>query len=334
MRVAIVRLTSLGDVVHTLPVAHAIRSHAPDAHVVWLAEEAARPLLVDNPSVDAFVSVPIRRWQKQLRNPFGVAGVVGEFRTLRDQLRSLRLDAVIDVQGLLKSAIFALAPRAPVRVGFAWRHAREPLSSLSLTHRVTPPSSAVHVVDKNLSLLAPLGIAPRDVQFPLPRFAAERERIEAWLGERHLSTGDRVVALLPATRRPSKQWASDAYLELARRLRRAAAVRILVPVGPGEEALAELFAQELAEGYVPMPTSSIPELVELVRRASLVVGNDTGPLHIAAAVGVPTIGLFGPTSALRNGPYGPLGHAIASPTGRMRDIPVDAVFRASMVRLG
>src|SRR5215813_3744270 len=169
MRVAIVRLSSLGDVVHTLPLAHALRQgvlHVP--YVVWIVEEREQSLLLDNPAGDDVVVAPTRRWRRELHARGGTARVLREFRALGRRLQALRLDVAIDVQGLLKSAIFTVMTRARMRIGFSRRQARDPLSCLVTTHRVSPPPGLHHIVDQNLSLLEPLGIAPGEVVFPLP----------------------------------------------------------------------------------------------------------------------------------------------------------------------
>jgi heptosyltransferase-1 len=331
-RIAIVRLTSLGDVIHTLPVAAAIRDRDPTARILWLAEERERILLDGNPVVDAVISVPLRRWRRQLTSPAGIRRTLHELRDLTGQLRSERIDAAIDVQGWPhKTSPVVRATRAPVRIGFDRRHARHPLATWFTTHRVTPPASAEHVVDQNLALLEPLGLGidgpPR---FPFPRYPEADERAQEWL-RRHGATNDRtIVVLLPSTRGRAKLWPAPSYNELARRLLKDPSVIVLILGGPGEEALLETVRRGLPEErafvFAPEP---IPELAGVIRRAHITIGNDTGPLHVAAASGVKALGLFGPTRGARNGPYGPDGAYIQSPTGRMSDITVDEVVAAA-----
>jgi heptosyltransferase-1 len=158
-------------------------------------------------------------------------------------------------------------------------------------------------------------------------------RRAAFLGEHGLGTSDRLVAVLPGTRGPAKQWPPERYLELARRVAPMQGVRLVLVGSPDEHSLLDRIVRGL-DGHSPITfTGPIDDLVVLLRRANLVVGNDTGPLHIAAALGRPTIGLFGPTRSERNGPYGPTGWSIQSPTGRMRDIAVEGVLRATLERL-
>jgi heptosyltransferase I len=330
MRIAIVRLTSLGDVVHTLPVAHALRRQSPNAYIVWIVEEREQTLLVNNPAVDEVVVGPTRRWRRELRTPTGAIRVLKEWQGLRDRLRSLRLDVAIDVQGLLKSTLFTVLTRAPVRIGFGWRHARDPFSSLFTTHWVTPPPDAVHMVHKNLSLLEPLGISVEPIAFPLPVMPEAEQRAEAHLQAQGVTPHDRVVVLLPATRRRAKQWPPTYYRQLAERLAKENGAYVLLVGAPSEDDLLQHIARGLDGHRILTCVPRLPDLAAFLHRAHLAIGNDTGPLHLAAALGVPTIGLYGPTRSEQNGPYGPRIRAIQSSTEAMEDIWVDTVFQAAI----
>jgi len=200
-RIAIVRFTSLGDVVHTLPLAAALRRHDPSARVIWLVEEHEQILLNGNPIVDDVLLVPLRRWREQLTSPSGFGTIRRELGALRQQLRELAIDVAIDVQGWAhKTSPFVRMTQAPLRVGFDRRYARDPMSTWFTTVRVTPAATAKHVVDLNLALLEPVGIvAPGKVEFALPAWPGADARIAAWLRERAIRT-PRLVALLPSTR--------------------------------------------------------------------------------------------------------------------------------------
>ena len=225
-----------------------------------------------------------------------------------------------------KTSPFVRMTRAPLRVGFDRRYARDPVSTLFTTVQVTPPPSARHVVDLNLALLGPVGITtPGEVDFPLPAWPDADARIAAWLRERAIRT-PRLVALLPSTRGRQKLWPAESFNELARRLLADGGTTLLLLGGPGEEARLEQVRGSLpADRTIVWAGGTVPELTEILRRTDLVIGNDTGPLHLAAAHDVPSLGLFGPTRGARNGPYGPSGAFIQSPTGKMADISVDEV---------
>lgn len=332
-RIAIVRLTSLGDVIHTLPVAAAIRDGDPGARIIWLAEEREQVLLHDNPVVDEVITVPLRRWRRQLTS---VAGVRRAFRERRDMIAALHareIDVALDVQGWPhKTSPLVRATRARTRIGFDRRHARHPLATWFTTHRVTPSREAVHIVDQNLALLEPLGLGPAgEARFPLPAYAEAQERADGWL-RAHAMIGPSRIVLLPSTRGRAKLWPAASYRELAQRLLAAHPdVQILILGGPGEQALLdEVCAGLPPERAVTAAPGPIPELVGLIRRAHLTIGNDTGPLHVAAASAVPALGLFGPTRGARNGPYGSHCGFIQSPTGRMADISVEDVLAAAL----
>jgi lipopolysaccharide heptosyltransferase I len=329
-RLAIVRLTSLGDVIHTLPVAAAIKRQEPKSRVIWLAEERERIVLDDNPVVDEVIAVPLRRWRDMARRPSGLRQANREFRDLRRALRELKLDAALDVQGWPhKTSPLAWLSRAPLRVGFSRAFARHPLATLFTTARVTPPADARHVVDQNLALLGPLAIRSNGpAEFPLPRFAEAETWAAAWWHDHGLG-GRRVVALLPSTRGAAKLWPVESYRALALRLLEDPATFVLALGGPGEEKrLADVIADAPPTRAFAIAPGPIPQLVGLLRRVDLAVGNDTGPIHVAAASHVPSLGLFGPTRGDRNGPYGPLGRYLQSPTKRMGDIDLGAVWQA------
>lgn len=329
-RIAIVRFTSLGDVVHTLPVAAAIREHEPTARIIWLVEENEQVLLRDNPVVDDVVIVPLRRWREQLTSSSRWRTIRHEFGALRQQLTDLHIDVTIDVQGWgHKTSPFVRLTRAPMRVGFDRRYARDPLSTLFTTVHVTPPPTAVHVVDLNLALLGPLGISAAAARFPLPAFTDAEARIAQWLKDRAIRT-PRLVALLPSTRGAQKLWPAESFNELGRRMLAKGDTTLLVLGGPGEESRLDRARADLpADRAIVWAGGPVAELTAILRRTDLVIGNDTGPLHLAAAHDVPALGLFGPTRGARNGPYGPRGAFIQSPTGRMADITVDEVEAAA-----
>jgi heptosyltransferase-1 len=330
-RVAIVRLTSLGDVIHTIPVAAAIKRHDPKTRVIWLAEERERVVLDDNAVVDEVIAVPLRRWRTMAHRPSGLRQANREFRELRKTLRDLKLDAALDVQGWPhKTSPLAWLSRAPLRIGFSRAFARHPLATLFTTVHVTPPPDARHIVDQNLALVGALGIdgLSSSVGFPLPRFAeADTWAAEWW--KTHGLEDRRVVALLPSTRGAAKLWPVASFRGIAQRFLADPATVVLSLGGPGEEQrLTEVITGLDPSRAIAVAPGPIPRLVGLLRRVDLAVGNDTGPIHIAAASDVPSLGLFGPTRGDRNGPYGPLCRYVQSPTRAMDDISVDAVWDA------
>lgn len=331
-RVAIVKLSSLGDVVHSLPSARAIRRWWPRAELTWIVERREEAILVGNPDLDHVVSVDTRLWRREFRRVSGGPQVLVKLRGLVTRLRAGRFDVAVDLQGLWKSGVITRLTRAPVRIGLAGGECRERANAWFTNRHVTPPPGAVHVVDRYLAVVAGLGVGPDalgPVEFPIaPRPEAAR-RVTRWLEDEGIKPDTPIVVLNPGSGGDGKRWTVEAFRRLGEELAVRLTARVVLAWGPGEELLAQAIAHGMRTGALVPPATTIVEMVELFRRAALIVGGDTGPIHIAAALGVPTVGLYGPTSARRNGPYGSRAIALQSPTGRMEGISVDEVLAAA-----
>ena len=332
MKALVVRLSSVGDVIHTLPALAALKSHGWE--VAWLVEPASRPLLEGHPMIERVVTLPAAR----------------SFRpsTARQALRLLRADprdVALDFQGLWKSAFWARLSRARRVIGFDGPWRREALSALLLSERVELSTDQPHVIDKNLALLRALGIdAVGSREFPLPPAALRSQAVEAGIAERGLSS---FVVLNPGGGWASKLWPPERYGAVARGLRDRG-FRSLVTWGPGDERLADRVAAASDGAAEPCFPTTLLELAALFRKARLVVAGDTGPLHLACAVAVPVVGIYGPTEPARNGPFSPLDVVVrrtplCSPCHRrrcrthdgvMEAITPDEVLRAIDARLG
>jgi ADP-heptose:LPS heptosyltransferase len=204
---------------------------------------------------------------------------------------------------------------------------------LFTNRRLHPPPSARHVVDQYLALLGALTIETRRMEFRLPSSPAAEARIDEWLATVGLKPHRRLVVLNPGAGRAAKQWPLTHFTTLARRLAHEADARVLVTWGPGEEPAARTIVAG-AESAVLAPPTDLDALLALLRRTSVVVAADTGPLHMAAALGTPCVGLYGPTSAVRNGPYGSGHRALSSPDGSMAALSPASVLAAAVEALG
>lgn len=329
MRIGIVKLSSLGDVVHALPLLAALRGRFPGARLTWVAEVREAALLEGHPDLDAVVPVDTRRWRRLARRPAGLVTAWREAAAVRRALRARALDVAVDAQGLLKSGVFAAASRAPVRIGFGVGRCRERASALFTNCRVHPRPGARHVVDQYLTLLQPLGLGPVTAEFRLPAWPEAERRVERWFADGGLDRGHPVVIVNPGAGRADKRWAPAAFRGLAASLADDGQTRVLVAWGPGEGEVAGAIAAGLGDGVRVAPPTELSDLAALLRRASLVIAGDTGPLHLAAAVGARCLGLFGPTSAERNGPYGPRNRAMQSPDRTMAGLDPAAVLRVA-----
>jgi ADP-heptose:LPS heptosyltransferase len=288
LKALLVRLSSIGDVVHTLPALAAL--HRAGWEADWLVEPSSRVLLDGNPLLARVVPAPSRK-------AFGWARALSTVRSLRAR----RYDVALDFQGLWKSAAWARLSGARRVVGWESGSRREPASAVLLTERAVR-SGGGHVIDKNLALLRPLGIEAAGLrEFPLPFSVDAVGRVDAGLAG--LGGGGHVV-LNPGGGWASKLWPAERFGELAKGLH-GLGLRPLVSWGPGEEGLAErVVAASDGTAVRSFPTSLL-DYVEIARRARLVVAADTGPLHLACAVGTPVVALFGPTDPARNGPFAP-----------------------------
>jgi ADP-heptose:LPS heptosyltransferase len=265
--------------------------------LAWAIQRGTGGLLEGHPALDEVIQLP-RRW---LRSP-------AEVWRLRRRLRALRFDVTIDAQSLTKSAILAWLSGAKRRIGFGNPCGRE-LSKLLNNERVDP--RATHVVDRYLELLRPLGIESPVVRFDVPERGPDRDWAEAAIRQMGVEGGFAIIN--PGAGWPSKIWPAERYAAVARHLSgRWQLPTVLVWAGQSERGLAEQIVARSGGAAQVGPPSSLPELAALARRARLFVSADTGPLHLAVAVGTPCVGLFGPWPASRHGPYGPRHVALQS----------------------
>jgi heptosyltransferase-1 len=288
-RFLIVRLGALGDIVHAIPVAAAIRRSFPASRIDWLVSAKHREILDLVPVIDR-------------RLVFHDSSFVSGIR----ELRSARYDVALDLQGLIKSAILARSSGAPRVIGFSSRYARERLARPFYTEAHDPgrgglydPRETRHVVEINLGLLETIGITLARPEFPIDRVdsAAARRVAE--------QTGGRYALLNPGAAWPNKRWPPARFAALARAMRDRHGLASAVLWGPGEEPLAREIVSAADGAAILSPETRIADLVALARGSVLIVSGDTGPIHVAAALGVPIVGIFGPTRPSRNGPFAP-----------------------------
>jgi heptosyltransferase-1 len=312
-RFLIVRLGSMGDVIHTLPAAHALRNAFPAAHIGWVIEERWSELLCtlwyprsgrrseQRPLVDRVHHVNTKGWRRNLLH----FHVWEEMATALSDLRGGRYAAAIDLQGAIRSALLARIAKAPTIYGFA--SPRESVATMFYTRQVQV--DAVHVVEQNMALVA----AVTRQTAPAPAIQFPRDPVaEEWCNK--LADGDkpgRIVLMNPGAGWGAKQWPAERYGAVAQALA-GDGLRVLVNHGPGEEELAQAVVAHSGEAAVPVHCS-LAELVALTRRISLFVGGDTGPMHLAAALDVPVVAIFGPTNPARNGPFGTRCVVLRSP---------------------
>jgi heptosyltransferase I len=317
-RILLIKLSAVGDVVHTIPVLNKLRRRYPSARIDWLVTPAIAELIRHQPAVTNVVLFMRRDWATPWR-----PAALGRVAKLAAELRRARYDLIVDMHGQFRTAFFTLAAGAPVRIGFdrprpevwqasersfpleaykhAWKGARE-ASWLAYTHRIPVPTLDVHAVDRYLTVGQMLGLdeGPADFSFPVPADALAR--VEAVLRANGIDPGADVLLCAPGTNWETKHWSAERFAEVARHF--LARGRRIVLAGSERERAVCARVAAAAPGTVDLcGATSLTELAALVLRSSGAITNDSGPMHMAVALDRPVVSVFGPTDALWIGPY-------------------------------
>ena len=324
-RILIVRLSAGGDCINTIPILTALRQRLPEAFLAWLIEPVFAPLVEGHRDLDELIQVP-KGWLKSPRQVW----------RLRRKLAAYRFEIAIDSQCLTKSAVAAWLSGARRRIGFAGPHGRE-LSTWLNNERLHHTG---HIVDRNLALLGRLGIESAPARFDIPRNSLAEARMAWFQHQARLTSG--FAVLNPGAGWDSRLWPTERYAAVARHLGEARQIRSVATwFGAREHQWARAIVAAARGHAVLAPQTTWHELTALVRSALLFVGSDTGPLHLAAAVGAPCVALHGTTRPQDSGPYG-AGHIAiqeyyqggpcrdrrTAENKAMRAIPIERVVRA------
>jgi len=295
MKILIVKLSSIGDVVHTLPTLAAIRHALPHAEISWVVEKRAAEILRHNQFLNHLVEIDT----KALRRGQKPAEIVAAARRPFRGLRASTFDVAIDFQGLLKSAAIAKISKAKRRFGFSIQNLREPASRFLLTDAVKVEKN-LDVIRRSLRLAEKalhIPVPERDFEFPI--FTGEKHRAEA--AAIIEESGENFAVLNPAGNWITKLWHAEKFGSLADRLWEENGLTSIITTAPNEKELAEKVLQNSRSGRVFLAQPSLKGFYELAKRAKVYVGGDTAPTHIAVAANAPVVGIFGPTEWWRNG---------------------------------
>lgn len=306
-KILIIKPSSLGDIVHSLPVLNAIHKNFPDAGIHWIVARGFEEILEGQHMLKKLWIINKDEWKKITR----LGPTVLEVNKLTKNLKAERYDCVIDLQGLFRSGFIAKATGAPVRIGF--REAREG-SALFYTHRIKGGKD-IHAVDRYLKIAAYLGCDISDVQFPLPAFDQALTDLPV--------NGDYAV-IAPGARHRTKIWPAERFGEVASLL----PLKAVVIGSRGDAAIADDVVRASKGNAVSIAgKTGLKELACVVKNARFMVCNDTGPMHIAAALRVPVFAIFGPTNPVRTGPYGRIHTVIR------KDIPCSPCYKKTCATL-
>ncbi|KJU84581.1 ADP-heptose:LPS heptosyltransferase [Candidatus Magnetobacterium bavaricum] len=287
MKILIIKPSSLGDVIHALPFLSALRGSYPQAEIHWVIARGLYDLLDGHPMINRLWPINKDQWKRPTR----IKETLEELNALRVGLREERFDAVVDLQGLFRSGLVAALSGCPLRIGF--REARE--GSRLFYNQVVEGGKNLHAVDRYLRVATTaLGCKAPSVDFPLPV-----PELPAGFTQRDFAV------IIPGARWETKQWETEKFGQVAARLPMTSVV-----IGSADDAEAAAVVVEHSAGKAInlVGRTSLKDIVGIIGRARLVITNDTGPMHIAAALNVPVFALFGPTDPQLTGPYGSSGH--------------------------
>lgn len=348
-RVLIVKQSSLGDIVHTLPVVHALKRCHPTCRIGWIAEQGFAPLVARDPAVERVHAIRIPSTSSpdsgKAAHLQALVATIRTLRQLRFAFRTEPYDLILDLHASFRSGLLALVNPGGLRIGFAG--ARE-LNTLFQHQLVPNPEGKTHAVEKNLLFCEFLGCEPTVGDFHLCASPKDGQAVARFLAEQGIDDSSPLVYVNPTARWQSKFWLAERWAELGDRLLTAG----LAPVfggGPGDAASIKQITDQMRErAVIAAGRLGLTESVALMHRAKAYVGLDTGPMHMAAMAGIPVVALFGPTHPERVGPYG-LGHVVLQAAGLdclccrkrtcghascMRGITVDRVLAAVMTQVG
>jgi lipopolysaccharide heptosyltransferase I len=303
-KILITRLSAIGDVIHALPVAYAVRKKYPEAQIDWLVEAKAYPLVKLNPYLDNVILLPRKQWREMLSHDF--FGAVKSFFKFFRKMKKEKYDINLDLHGLFKSALSSFLIKPGLRIGPA--DGRE-LSTLFYQAKIDVPAKKMHKIERNLHLASALEAETDEVNYGLKMTPVIRSRVSRLFEVEKIDQSKKLVVINPFTTWESKNWFLERYFQLANELIKAG-YYVVFTGGPGDKEAIDSFEALDKGSYTNLAgKTDLEELTEVYNRASLYIGGDTGPTHLAAAVGLNVISLMGPTDPNTHGPYGE-GHTV------------------------
>ena len=282
----------MGDVIHTLPTLNALRKRFPTAHISWLVRAGLEDILSGHPALNSVII--FKRNNLNLKHLF----------QLIRKLRAVRYDIILELQGDIRGGALAWLSRTPIRLGFKAGSFRiEPMSTIFTNFKIAD-DEAPHVVDKNLNFARRLGAEIEEISFGITAGEAEKRYIDIFL-KKEVSDRRKIVILHPGATWLTKRWPVEKYALLTDKIKaNFTDAAVIITYGPGERKYAEKIENLSNSAPIVFPPTTLGELTALIERCEVLVASDTGPLHLAAALGKKVIGLYGPTDSIRNGPYG------------------------------
>ncbi len=304
-KILIIRLSAIGDVIRTLPALRALRTKLPEAFIGWAVEDSSADLLTGHPDLDRVFVFKRSEWKKNRGRASGLLAPVLQVASVVRAIRQERFDLVLDFHGILKSGLVSLLSGVSLRAGLSRPYVKEG-NHLFNTYHVDVGSASVSRIERNLRFIRFLGIDATARYDPvIPVTEADRIETDRFLKERGLAGGEPLIVIHPGTSRKTlyKRWAPASYAVLADRLIEELNAKIIWTWGPGERETVQFIVGRMRHASVVAGPVTLTRLAELFRRASLFVGSDSGPMHLACFVQTPAVVLYGPTDPVVNAPY-------------------------------
>lgn len=337
MKILIVKTSAIGDVIHTLPALLSLRTHYPDAHIAWLVEESAADLITGHPALDRVLVARRKAWLADLRAGRALRALREFVRFVRI-VRDTRYDLIIDFQGLLKSAVWVLLAKGVRKAGFGRGMEHAELSYVVLNEPVPAVDMNQHAIERELLLLKGIGVPATGIRYELPVSPEHASEAAALLFASGIGEQDRLVAINPMARWPTKLWEPAHFAAVADRLENQG-IRVVFTGGTQDQSSIDEICRLMTSKSRRLDgRTNLKTLASIFRRTQVLLTTDSGPMHLAVAVGTAVVALFGPTAPWRTGPYGP-GHTVlragisCSPCFKKDCRTIDYEKRACMKRL-
>lgn len=305
-KILIIKMSSIGDVIHALPTLTVLRRNFPKAYIAWVVEPKSYDIVRAHPLLDKVILLDLKSLGKKLKKPSTFREGIKEIKKLAKELENTQYDLVLDLQGLFKSGIISFFTKAPIRLVYC--NPREG-SALFATHVVPKNPNSLHAVQKSLDVARFLDLEVKegdDQNFLMAVLPEDEQYVDQFLAGHNISKKDKIIGLNPGAAWITKQWPPEHYADLGDMLIERG-YQVILFGGPVDIELIEKVARQMKKPPIKAAgKTTLKQLAALIKRCEVFVGNDTGPMHLSIAVNTPVVAIFGPTNHIYTGPYGHL----------------------------
>jgi heptosyltransferase-1 len=334
VKILIVKLSAIGDVIHTLPALNAVRNYYPNANITWLVEEDAAPLVQGHKALDRVIISKRKRWLKALRS-FSLLSTIKEVYSFIKALRDTHYDMILDFQALLKSGILIAVARGRRKIGFGKGLEHMEYSYIFLNERIPAVNMEIHALSRGMMLLNAVGIPTNAIEYRLPVSNCDRKKIDEIIKQRGIDGEKSLIAINPVAKWETKLWPKEKFARLADTIIDEYNAKIIFTGGSEDRPIIQDIMSVMKGRALNLAGhTTLMMLAALYEKTTLVVSTDTGPMHLAVAIGTPVVAIFGPTAPWRTGPYGS-GHKVVridsecSPCFKRRCETIDCMHQIS-----